>query len=1194
MGYVNKEKMNNNAFILLCFLIILPNTFGQNPKPIIQKSFNGSIKDIKISPNKKHFITLEGDTQSIGGFDIKLWDYNSKIIITQHHFDGENGVGSGKLKLLNNGIIIYSKNHLILKYNLLTNEKEVLFKVEWPEYIHNFMNYSSSNLVVSTKLYSEKYNKIDDITNRSNLYIIEENLVKTKKEYEFEIPTIEFDSVRKNIVIGNNKGDVYFYDLNLKETHSKLSFFKRKAISFLHVSKKGFVIANPALPFGNDKNSYSNLKEGIFKILNINDDLFDKTIELPKQNAPKKEADEFSLITFDASNIIKDIIVHNENLVISYGFNKIDFLNLDVFELNEKGPQNVNYNIEKIYMNPKSDELLFSYGPIQMISNALNLAVYNTKFKKNTFEFKKKPTVLKNAKSLNIVGTNYFFVEALKTNSYLNGNDSIVLQSPIYQDSKVVKCNNCSISFNNYNSEWIIADNRNNVFIGNPTNLLLKNDRTELSFDFDKDVNEYVVNQKKLFNNTKKLKLSNSNNKFYKPDILASFKHSNTLLSGIRKLNGGYYLAILNSDGSIKILFEEKHNYSFTTSNDGKFFGLSYASGKNNIMIDVYDTSSWTKVIAHKTKGVFEPEIVFDSSNEFLYFQKQILDKDGFETYALMELDLKSGINSLKQIHQGEFYDSYFVDRDTKLIYLNDSEYVKKINYQTNSTLYKESSSFSLKPSYFDKKNDKIIVNGGEFVTIFDRNSDERLQFYFFPEQQLIGITNEGYYMTTPNFPLDVFGFVIGENGYSFSQFDLLYNRPDKVLEILKFPRQEEVNLFKAAYNKRLKQQEVKIDAILTNITELPTTEIILSNTSFSAQKKDYLIKVTFKDSLINLKSYNIWINGVPVFGSKGKTIQSNTNVIEENVTLQLSKGNNKIEVSCTNRKGLESLRKSISVFYDAKKENENLIFVGIGVSKYQDSSFNLTYASKDVKDMSKYIKSLESEYNSIDIIMLLDEEVTSEKVKSIKQRLINTNIEDKVIIFYAGHGLLDKTFNYYLATNNVDFKNPKENGLAYKDLEGLLDNIPARQKLLLIDACHSGEIDKESISNIETDFNSSHVKLGFRGSTGVSVKDETIQNAFDLMQNTFTDLRLGTGATVISSSSGLEFAYEGEEWKNGVFTYAFLEGLKKGTIDINEDKEIRISEIKSYVSKKVITLTKGKQKPNTRAKNIELDWVLD
>ena len=99
------------------------------------------------------------------------------------------------------------------------------------------------------------------------------------------------------------------------------------------------------------------------------------------------------------------------------------------------------------------------------------------------------------------------------------------------------------------------------------------------------------------------------------------------------------------------------------------------------------------------------------------------------------------------------------------------------------------------------------------------------------------------------------------------------------------------------------------------------------------------------------------------------------------------------------------------------------------------------------------------------------------------------------------------------------------------------------------------------------------------------------LKNSFELMQLLFADLKRGTGAMVISSASGVEFAYEGEQWKNGVFTYALLEGLKTGNCDLNGDGNILVSEIREYVIDKVSELTNGNQNPTSRKENLEYDF---
>ena len=88
-----------------------------------------------------------------------------------------------------------------------------------------------------------------------------------------------------------------------------------------------------------------------------------------------------------------------------------------------------------------------------------------------------------------------------------------------------------------------------------------------------------------------------------------------------------------------------------------------------------------------------------------------------------------------------------------------------------------------------------------------------------------------------------------------------------------------------------------------------------------------------------------------------------------------------------------------------------------------------------------------------------------------------------------------------------------------------------------------------------------------------------------------FNDLRRGTGSTVISSAGGAEFAMESDEWKNGLFTYCMLLGLKTGNADLDGNGEIMLLELQEYVVDRVSELSHGKQVPNTRIKNLELDF---
>jgi uncharacterized caspase-like protein len=355
-------------------------------------------------------------------------------------------------------------------------------------------------------------------------------------------------------------------------------------------------------------------------------------------------------------------------------------------------------------------------------------------------------------------------------------------------------------------------------------------------------------------------------------------------------------------------------------------------------------------------------------------------------------------------------------------------------------------------------------------------------------------------------------------------------------------------------------------------------------------------LQVSADDDLYNLDRLLIRVNEVPVHGKKGISLKDKSvKNMKESYEIELSTGKNLVEVSVMNEKGVESVASNLVVYSEPEVvAKPDLYLYTIGVSSYQQSDFDLTYAAKDAEDISKLFNTSKNSFNNVISKQLTNEEVTIENIKAIKKELKSTNVNDAVCIFFAGHGILDVKLDYYLASYDIDFKDPSSNGIPYEVFEDLLDNVPARKKLIMIDACHSGEIDKEEVVMVENESNQEdNEEITFRSVNSTTLKQVGLNNSFELMKELFNDLKKSSGAVIISSAGGMEYAMEGGEWNNGVFTYCFLNGIKNGRADLNQDGIIMLSEMNKYVRDEVYELTNGRQHPTNRAEILESDWRL-
>jgi hypothetical protein len=295
--------------------------------------------------------------------------------------------------------------------------------------------------------------------------------------------------------------------------------------------------------------------------------------------------------------------------------------------------------------------------------------------------------------------------------------------------------------------------------------------------------------------------------------------------------------------------------------------------------------------------------------------------------------------------------------------------------------------------------------------------------------------------------------------------------------------------------------------------------------------------------------------------------------------------------ISVFNSKGAESSRESFTVLNEQAEQKPDLYVLVIGVSEYAEPGHNLKFAVKDANDFMNTLKTGNTRFANVKTKSLFNKDATPSSVRELKSFFSETKPDDEVIVYFSGHGLLDEKLDYFLALHDVKFENPANGGLPYDVLESLIDSIPARNRLVFIDACHSGEVDKEDlVADLKP--GSQVVANAISGNIGVKPK-AGLKNSQDYMNMLFSDVQRGSGASVISAAGGMEFALESKDWNNGVFTYSIINGLKNNAADYNKNGQVNLSELKQYIGKKVVELTNGKQNPTMRKENAGTDFVI-
>jgi hypothetical protein len=394
----------------------------------------------------------------------------------------------------------------------------------------------------------------------------------------------------------------------------------------------------------------------------------------------------------------------------------------------------------------------------------------------------------------------------------------------------------------------------------------------------------------------------------------------------------------------------------------------------------------------------------------------------------------------------------------------------------------------------------------------------------------------------------------------------------------------ERLALFRAAQRKR---ERLQADAAPKNLPNPPTLALEGAAPLLTAARTVPL-RVRAQAGSGELRALHVTVNSVPVTPLAGTPLSGSTWSGE--VPIALGSGSNRIEVYAKDDRGAASAVTTQVVERTGKAPAPALYAVVVGVSKYANPKFDLAYAAKDAKDVAALLATSDR-FSAVHVREVLDDRATRDEILATRTFLEKATVDDTVVVFFAGHGLLDKKLDYYFATTDIDPRSPAVAGLSYEALSGLVTGLEARRRIVMLDTCHAGEADTTSTPAAPAGLDATPVSRSFRGLE--LERSIAPAQSFGLMQQLFADLRATSGAIVVGSSGGAELALESARYKNGVFTFALLEALKERRGDVDRDGGVSATELVRYVRARVEALTGGKQRPVTRGENLDLDFAI-
>lgn len=292
--------------------------------------------------------------------------------------------------------------------------------------------------------------------------------------------------------------------------------------------------------------------------------------------------------------------------------------------------------------------------------------------------------------------------------------------------------------------------------------------------------------------------------------------------------------------------------------------------------------------------------------------------------------------------------------------------------------------------------------------------------------------------------------------------------------------------------------------------------------------------------------------------------------------TIPIVAGENRLTAYAFNSDNVKSPDgELIATGAESLKRMSTLYVLNIGVGKYENPQYDLSYAADDALAFGDEVK-LQQErikrFQRVEVLTLLNQEATKAHITAALTKLSEVvQPEDGVMIYFSGHGTAQGD-RFYLIPHDMGYMGSRTqvnatglqkilaHSISDRELEEIFRGIDAGHLLLVIDACNSGKA-------LQAD----DWRRGPMNTRGLA------QLAYE------------KGMYILTASQSYELAFESKALKHGYLTYALIEGLKTRAADTDQSGEVLLREWFEYAVSRVLNLRQEQMEQQAQRQDKDL-----